>query len=388
MHKKPAAAELTLKATVIPYHLTDSHKMSQSLLARLGVEHPIIQAPMAGGATTPELVSAVCEAGALGFVGAAYLSPAQILELTRAVRARTSRPFGLNLFAPVDPTPPPSDVRPALDALTVYHSELRLPAPAIPDRAIHDFDEQLAAALESGATVFSFTFGLLPHQDLERLRSRGIMIIGTATTVDEAIALERTGVDAIVAQGSEAGAHRGTFAVPFESALIGTMALVPQIADAVRVPVIASGGIMDGRGLAAAFALGAEAVQMGTAFLTTEESGVPSAYKEAILSARETDTRVTRAFSGRAARGLVNRFMDEVESRGPAANLGYPLQNALTRPLRSEAAKQNRPELLSLWAGQGVRLARHEPAGMLVRRVVAEASAAIRQLESRVAVGR
>jgi nitronate monooxygenase len=362
--------------------------MSQSLLARLGVEHPIIQAPMAGGATTPELVSAVCEAGALGFVGAAYLSPAQIAELASAVRARTSRPFGLNLFAPVEPTPPPSDVRPALDALAAYHAELHLPEPAVPERAMHDFDEQLGAALESGASVFSFTFGLLPDGAMQRARSAGMAIVGTATTVDEAIALERAGVDAIVAQGSEAGAHRGTFAVPFESALIGTMALVPQIVDAVRVPVIASGGIMDGRGLAAAFALGAEAVQMGTAFLTTKESGVPSAYREAILSARESDTRVTRAFSGRAARGLVNRFMNEVESRGSAANLGYPLQNALTRPLRTAAAKQNRPEFLSLWTGQGVRLARHESAGVLVRRVVAEASAAIRQLESKATADR
>ena len=158
------------------------------------------------------------------------------------------------------------------------------------------------------------------------------------------------------------------------------MALVPQIVDAIRLPVIASGGIMDGRGIAAAFALGAVAVQLGTAFLLADESGIPAGYKAAVAAARETDTRITRAFSGRAARGIANRFMDEVEARGPAANLGYPVQNAFTRTLRSAAAKQNRPELLSLWAGQGVRLARPSPAASIVRRLMAETDAVCRAL--------
>jgi nitronate monooxygenase len=355
----------------------------QPLLRRLGIEHPIIQAPMAGGATTPELVIAVSEARALGFLGAAYLSPQQILAQGRSVRSRTQRPFGVNLFAPVSPTPLPADVQPALDALGAYHHELGLPAPAVPERAIQEFDGQLAAALETGATVLSFTFGLLPDAALRAARDRGMFVVGTATTVEEAVALEGAGVDAVVAQGSEAGAHRGTFgSADFDSALIGTMALVPQVADAVRVPVIASGGIMDGRGIAAALALGAAAVQMGTAFLTVDESGIPAGYRDAIAGARETDTRVTRAFSGRAARGIANRFMDEVERGGAAANLGYPTQNALTRPLRAEAAKQNRPDLLSLWAGQGLRLARREPAASLVRRLVAETDAVLRRLES------
>lgn len=339
---------------------------------------------MAGGATTPEFVAAVSEAGALGFIGAAYLSPDLITAVGRAVRALTSRPFGINLFAPVRPAPLPSDIQPALAALAEYHVELRLPAPALPERVIHDFDRQLEAAIDSGASVFSFTFGLLSDDAMRALRSRGLFVLGTATTVDEAVALERAGVDAIIAQGSEAGAHRGTFgASGFDAAMIGTMALVPQIVDAVRIPVVASGGIMDGRGIAAAFALGADAVQMGTAFLTVEESGIPPAYKTAILEARETDTRVTRAFSGRAARGIANRFMDEVEARGAAANLGYPAQNALTRPLRTEAAKQNRAEFLSLWAGQGLRLARPQRAGDLVRRLVTETAASVRKLTDR-----
>lgn len=359
-----------------------------ALLRRIGIDHPIIQAPMAGGATTPALVSAVGDAGALGFIGAAYLAPEQILDQARAIRGRTKRPFGINLFVPVPSAPPPADARAALDALAPYHTELGLPAPAIPARPIQDFNEQLTAAIESGAAVFSFTFGLLPASAMDAVRSRGMLVFGTATTVEEAIALERTGVDAVVAQGNEAGAHRGTFgAAPFEAALIGTMALVPQVVDAVRVPVIASGGIMDGRGVVAALALGAVAVQMGTAFLLADECGIPDCYKEAISAARETDTRVTRAFSGRPARGIANRFMDEVEARGAAANLGYPVQNALTRPLRTEAAKRNRPEFLSLWAGQGLRLARRAPAAMIVRQVVAETDDVRARLQSTLALG-
>lgn len=356
--------------------------MRTSLTQQLEIEHPIFQAPMGGGATTPSLVSTVCNAGGLGFLAAAYLSADQIVEASRAVRANTMRPFGINLFAPIDAEPLPRDSQPALDALAGYHREMGLPAPSIPSRLIQPFDEQLAAALESGARVFSFTFGLLPPTAIQAARARGMFIIGTATCVDEAIALERLGCDAIVAQGSEAGAHRGTFGsrAQFESAMVGTVALVPQIIDAVRIPVVASGGIMDGRGIAAALALGAPAVQMGTAFLTSDESGIPDSYKAAILGARETDTRVTRAFSGRPARGLSNRFMNEVEARGAGANLGYPTQNALTRPLRTEAARRDRPEFLSLWAGQGVRLARRAPAAALVERLVAETNDAIGRL--------
>jgi nitronate monooxygenase len=182
-------------------------------------------------------------------------------------------------------------------------------------------------------------------------------------------------VDAVVVQGAEAGGHRATFATGFEEGMIGTIALVPQVADAIHIPVVASGGIMDGRGIAAALALGAAAVQMGTAFLTCEEAGVPPAYKDAILAAREDGTRITRAFSGRPARGIVNRFMREVEAGG--AMLPFPLQNALTRPLRTAAARQNRAEFLSLWAGQGVRLARRQKAADLVARLAAETTAAV-----------
>ena len=349
------------------------------LTKRLGLTRPIVQAPMAGGGDTPRLVAAVSEAGALGSIGAAYLTPQQIADSAQAVRALTSRPFGINLFAPVRVPDRVSDARRAVDRVAPHYAELGLARPVQPAVPTDSFPAQLAAALESGASVFSFTFGMLPEGGVEAVKRRGMFLAGTATTVEEAIALEEAGVDAVVAQGSEAGGHRGSFAGDFESSMIGTIALVPQIADAVRVPVIASGGIMDGRGIAAALALGASAVQMGTAFLITEEAGVAECYKQAILAAREHQTRLTRAFSGRPARGIVNRFMEEID-RDPEAILPFPLQNALTRPLRTAAAKAGRAEFLSLWAGQGLRMARREPAARLVARLAAETDAAVARL--------
>lgn len=274
-------------------------------------------------------------------------------------------------------------MRPALECLASFHAELGLPEPTLPVSTTYKFTEQLAAALESGASVFSFTFGVLPESAIRAIRARGMFLMGTATTVEEALRLEAAGVDAVVAQGSEAGAHRGTFAADFDAAMIGTIALVPQVVDAVRVPVIASGGIMDGRGIAAALALGASAAQLGTAFLTYDEAGVPEDHKAAILAAREDETRLTRAFSGRPARGIVNRFMVEVDrADAPGAILPYPLQNALTRPLRNTAAKQGRAEFLSFWAGQGVRMARRQLARELIARLADGTGAVIRRLAS------
>jgi nitronate monooxygenase len=344
------------------------------LAERFGLSVPVIQAPMAGGGDTAALVAAVCNAEALGFVGAAYLTPEQILERGRDIRARTPRPFGINLFAP-QPIPHVDDARAsaAIERLRPYYEELGLPLPQWPPAPPPSFDDQLAACLECGAAIFSVAFGLVPR--VAEIKRRGLFVMGTATTVAETKALAETGVDAVVAQGSEAGGHRSTFAVDFGVGMIGTMALVPQVVDAVSVPVIASGGIMDGRGIAAALALGATAVQMGTAFLTCDESGVPEAYKEAILGAAEDATRVTRAFSGRAARGIANRLLRDYEDA--VAILPFPLQNALTRPLRTEAAKRGRAEFLSLWAGQGVRMARRTTAAELVQRLRDELAAAL-----------
>jgi nitronate monooxygenase len=354
-----------------------------ALTKRLGMTYPIFQAPLAGGGDTPALVAAVCEAGGLGFIGAAYLTPEQIGEAARNVQAQTSRPFGINLFAPVPMPHPPENPQPALERVAPFFAELGLEPPVVPASARDSFNQQLIAALESGAAVFSFTVGILPKSAIEAIKQRGMFLIGTATTVEEAIVLENTGVDAIVTQGSEAGGHRATFGADFDAGLVGTISLVPQVVDAVTVPVIASGGIMDGRGIAAALALGASAVQLGTAFLTCDEAGVPEVYKKAILDAREDQTRVTRAFSGRPARGIVNRFMLEVEGNDTAdAILPFPLQNQLTRPLRNAAAKQGRAEFLSLWAGQGVRLAQRQAAALLVERLAKETERVIQRLST------
>jgi nitronate monooxygenase len=385
--------------------------LPDSLARRLSLTHPVVQAPMAGGADTPALVAAVSGAGGIGFIGAAYLAPEAIHTAARAVRERTDRPFGINLFAPMPPPTGVANIERAIARVSPYYAELGLPPPATPAAQAPPFDEQLAASIESGAAALSFTFGLLPNDAVARVKARGMMLIGTATSVEEAVALEAAGVDAVVAQGSEAGGHRATFIGAFESAMVGTIVLVPQVVDAVGVPVIASGGIMDGRGVAAALALGASAVQMGTAFLTCDEAGIPAVYKECILRANERQTRVTRAFSGRLARGIVNRLMDEIDGHGEdvganaAANhpvhgagdsavhgagddaiLPFPLQNALTRPLRTAAAKQGRAEFLSLWAGQGARMARRQSAADLVSLLAQETNAAARRLASRGAV--
>ncbi len=344
--------------------------LQSELTRRLGIELPIIQAPMAGGGDTPALVAAVGEAGGFGFIGAAYLTPQQIAAAAAEVRRLTNRSFGVNLFDPIPPPPMPADPRGALAQVAPFFEELGLEPPAAPAAGGLSFDQQLSAALETGATVFSFTLGVLPEEVIEAAKSRGMFVMGTATTVREAALLEAAGVDAVVAQGAEAGGHRATFAGDFEAGLVGSMSLVPQIVDAVSVPVVASGGIMDGRGLAAALALGAQAVQFGSAFLVTEEAGVPDAYKDAILAAAEDDTRITRAFSGRPARGIANRFMTAIDAASaPDAILPFPYQNVLTKPMRAAAAKQGRAEFLSLWAGQGVRMARRVPAAELVQSI-------------------
>ena len=351
------------------------------LADRIGIDYPVFQAPMAGGPSTPELAAAVSNAGGLGSLGAGYASAEAVRDVIRATRALTSRPFCMNLFAPeAVPAPSPDDVARAQAALLPFRTEVGLPAAAAP-AAGQPFRDQLRVLLEERVPVFSTTFGALSPEDVAALARNGAVVMGTATNVREARALEATGVHAVVAQSGEAGGNRGTFLGPVEGGLAGTLSLVPQIADAVRIPVVAAGGIMDGRGIAAALALGASAVALGTAFLPCPESGASRPYKEAVLARRDADeTTLTRAFSGRWARGLRNRF---TEALAGAPVLAYPLQNSMTADLRREAAKAGKADLLSLWAGQGVPLARSMPAAELLRALVREAEDAVLRLADR-----
>jgi nitronate monooxygenase len=343
---------------------------------RMGIQYPLVLSPMAGGPSTPALCAAVSEAGGLGSLAGAYLEPPKLREEIRAVRAATSRPFAVNLFADEGVATDERTLRAAQDATARYRAELGLPpagrlAPGIALR------EAFTVLLEERVPVFSFTFGIPPREMLESCRKAGILTMGTATTVAEARALEQAGADFISAQGAEAGGHRGTFDRDADPPLIGTMALVPQVVDAVGVPVIAAGGIMDGRGLAAALALGATAASLGTAFLLCPEAGTSAAYRAAVREARDDSTVITRAFSGRSARGLANRFTREMAG---AALAPFPVQNALTREIRAAASKAGDSGLISLWAGQGAPLAREVPARELAARIVREADAAIARL--------
>ena len=347
----------------------------------LGIEHPIIQAPMAGGPTTPELVAAVSGAGALGSFGHAYTAPELMRSEAAAVRPRTGRPFNMNLFAaPVPGESPAEDQRAAIGALRSLFEQHGLPLPdRVPPPYAPDLAAQLEAICDVRPAVLTVHLGQLPPAMLARIRGLGIRLGSSATSVREARHLEGLGADFIIAQGGEAGGHRGTFLGPWEQAMTGTLALVRQVVRAVAVPVVAAGGIMDGAGIAAVLALGAQAAQLGTAFVLCHESGAPEAHKKAIASMDGDETAMTSAFSGKPARGIRNRFIELAErERWPL--LPFPLQGKLTAPLRQASAKAGSADLFSAWSGQAGSLARPMPAGDLVRILVEETRDAIERL--------
>ena len=344
---------------------------ANKLLQRLGIEHPILLAPMAGAGGTPELAAAVSNAGGLGAWGGAYAKPEEIAGAIRRIRQLTQRPFSVNLFAGGYETDRKVDPQPMLEIMAEAHAKLGLPPPLLPPVPADPFDAQLEAVLEERPPIFSFTFGMPSAAQIAALKNRGIAVTGTATTVQEARRLQQAGVDAIAAQGAEAGAHRGSFAAPFEDSMIPLAVLVREICASTALPVIASGGVMDGRDVAKAMALGAAAVQLGTAFLPCPESGAPPAYKRALLEAKTNTTVITRAFSGRPARGLTNAFIAMVADKEDSI-LPFRQQNDLTRPMRNAAGQQGIADFISLWAGQGVARSRAMPAADLVKTLVDE----------------
>ncbi len=336
---------------------------------------PIIQAPMAGGATTPELVAAVSQAGGLGSLAAPLLAPLAIIEQAEHIRRLTDKPFAINLFVQPHPQIDFAALEAAKVLLQPVCAELGMENLPTPTRWCEDFDAQLDALITARPAVASFTFDVLHGAQLQRLQAAGIRVIGTATNVAEAIVWQAMGADAICLQGTEAGGHRGTFIGAQQDARLGVMELLAACRPLIQTPLIVAGGIMDGAGIAAALAAGAHWVQMGTAFLCCHESGVSALYKEMLLKAKGDSTRQTRAFSGRLARGLDNRFMQimaNVADQVPA----YPIQNALTGAIRSAAAQQQKPDMMSLWCGQGVSRSRAMHVAELMQVLMNEVQAA------------
>ena len=332
---------------------------------------PILQGPMAGGASRAELVAAVSNAGGLGCMAGSLMSPAALRDEVGRIRSMTDQPFLLNLFVLQTPSPSAEEVNAAVELLRPVWESLGWDTLPVPKQWCQDFEAQFATLIELRPAAASFTFGILTPIQVERLHDAGIVVMGTVTTVDEALAWENVGADAVIASGIESGGHRGTFLGPQEDATLGGKALWPQVAKAVKIPTIAAGGIMTGVDIAEALALGAQAVQMGSAFIVTDESGIHPAYKQRLIEARDTPTRLTRAFSGRYARGLENTFMrkmESVEKQVPA----YPVQNALTTGIRAAAAERGDTELMSLWAGAEIRRARPMPVAKLMQMLVAE----------------
>jgi nitronate monooxygenase len=328
------------------------------LTEMLAIDCPIVQGPL-GGLSSQRLTAAVSNFGGLGSFGAHSLSPDAIGGAIGAIRALTSRPFAVNLWVSMEDdgarTSDEAAYNRSLLPLRDHFATLGVPLPAYKPYAPARFDDQVRVVLDANVPVFSFIFGIPPTDVLHECRRRKIVTIGTATTPEEAVALQEAGVDVIAASGFEAGGHRGSFLRAAEDSLTGTFSLVPRIVSRVDVPVIAAGGVGDARGIVAALALGAEGVQMGTVFLTCQESGASRLHREALLGRDAGHTALTRGFTGRLARGIENRLLREFNQQAPET-LPYPLQRGLVRELSIAAETAGRPDWLPLWAGQSADL--------------------------------
>src|SRR5882762_45912 len=328
------------------------------ITTKLGIDYPIIQGPL-GGLSSQRLTAAVSYFGGLGSFRAHRLTPEAIKDVIAQIRSLTEKPFGMNLWVSMeDEGARKSDENAfnrSLAPLAVHIAALGAPRPEYEPYSRIQFEDQARILLDERVPVFSFIYGIPPREILEECRAKRIVTIGTATTPEEGAALQDAGVDAVVASGFEAGGHRGSFLRAAEDSLTGTFSLVPQIADRVNLPVIAAGGIADARGVVAAMVLGAEAVQMGTVFLACEESGASSLHRQALRKKEAGQTALTKGFTGRLARGIHNRLLEELNQAGTAI-LPYPLQRRLVRNLAIPAEAAGRSDLLPLWAGQSANL--------------------------------
>lgn len=342
----------------------------------LGIEYPIVQGPFGGGLSSVELTSTVSNAGGLGSFGGQPFSSKEIIDTCKAIRKFTHKPFNINLWVNDRDlrltTFGNEDYKKLVELFKPYFNDLGLPIPERPTDLGVKFEEQIEAIYEAKPAVFSFVYGIPSSEILENCRRVGIKTVGAATTVDEAIALENAGVDAIVATGFEAGGHRVSFLRSAEDSLTGTFSLIPQVADNVKIPIIAAGGIADSRGIKAALSLGADAVQIGTAFLATSQSNASQDHKDKLFSSDAKYTTLTKVFTGRLSRGIRNRLTEELKNHEDLF-APYPLQSKFMSLLKVYPATANsNPDFKSYWAGQSASLLKHRDAKILMETLVNE----------------
>jgi len=342
----------------------------------LGIQYPIVQGPFGGGLSSVNLTSTVSNAGGLGSFGGQPLSASEIIETCREIRKHTDKPFNINLWVNDRDARlaefGDEDYKKLCALFQPYFDELGLPIPERPKDLGEKFEDQIEAIFAMKPAVFSFVYGIPSVGILEKCRTLGIKTIGAATTVDEAIALEKAGVDGIVATGFEAGGHRVSFLRSAEDSLSGTFSLIPQVADKVKIPVIAAGGIADSRGIKAALALGADAVQIGTAFLATSQSNAAQDHKDKLFSTDAKYTTLTKIFTGRMSRGIRNRLTEDLKNYDSLL-APYPLQGKFMGSLKAYPATANsNPDFKSYWAGQSAPVLKHKDAKVLIQTLVNE----------------
>ena len=353
--------------------------------ALLGIKYPILQGPFGGNLSSVELTAAVSNAGGLGGYGAYTMSPQEIYEADRQIKAATNKPYNLNLWVS------DSDMHPdgitdeqynkAKEVFKPYFDEVGIPLPEKPASFQSRFENQLEVILDVRPKVFSFMFGVPSADVLEQCRKLGIVTVGAATTLDEAMFLENSGVDMIIASGFEAGGHRPSFLASAESSLTGTFVLLQLIREKVKIPVIAAGGIANGKGVAAALALGASAAQIGTAFLACDESNALPIHKQMLFSDTAKYTTLSRAYTGRLGRGIISRIAKEIIGKETNV-LPFPLQTTFISPLRKAALDQQKWDMILFWGGQIAPILKHTKADELMRSLIEETTTYFNDLKA------